>query len=234
LASGFAPNTVAKETSVLRPSRTATASSREEALALGHAIFYIGEPCKNGHFSDRKIMGTRNRCVECMRQHCRAFHLANKMTENARSRAYRDAHIEQQRAKAAEWAAANPEQKRAHKRAAYARDPAKNREAAARYKRAHLPAVLARNAARRAAKAGAVGSYAPSDIARLMRAQDGRCVYCARRFGPRLKSTIDHVLPLALGGSNDPTNLQLACGRCNSSKGAKHPHAFANQLGRLL
>lgn len=34
---------------------------------------------------------------------------------------------------------------------------------------------------------------------------------------------IDHHTPLALGGTNDPENLTVACQRCNSIKGAKHP-----------
>lgn len=28
----------------------------------------------------------------------------------------------------------------------------------------------------------------------------------------------DHIIPLAHGGTNDPTNYQTLCGRCNSSK----------------
>jgi len=33
--------------------------------------------------------------------------------------------------------------------------------------------------------------------------------------------TIDHIVPLHHGGSNDPTNLQILCISCNSSKGAR-------------
>lgn len=32
-------------------------------------------------------------------------------------------------------------------------------------------------------------------------------------------ATIDHVIPLVAGGTNDLTNLVLACDRCNSTKG---------------
>jgi 5-methylcytosine-specific restriction endonuclease McrA len=30
---------------------------------------------------------------------------------------------------------------------------------------------------------------------------------------------LDHIIPLASGGSNDPTNFQLACATCNQKKG---------------
>jgi len=35
-----------------------------------------------------------------------------------------------------------------------------------------------------------------------------------------LAPTLDHILPRALGGSDDPSNLRLACRQCNSSRGA--------------
>lgn len=50
----------------------------------------------------------------------------------------------------------------------------------------------------------------------------GRCVLC----GKDLTGTVvtgeslayDHIVPLAVGGTNDPTNFQLLCRECNSSK----------------
>ena len=34
---------------------------------------------------------------------------------------------------------------------------------------------------------------------------------------------IDHILPWSRGGTNDPANLQILCGPCNRSKGARVP-----------
>lgn len=33
-------------------------------------------------------------------------------------------------------------------------------------------------------------------------------------------NTVDHIVPVALGGTHDIRNLRPACGRCNSSTGA--------------
>lgn len=49
--------------------------------------------------------------------------------------------------------------------------------------------------------------------------RDGeRCRYCGTYEGP---FHIDHIYPVALGGSDDPDNLTVACAHCNMSKGAK-------------
>src|SRR5690606_40826449 len=37
--------------------------------------------------------------------------------------------------------------------------------------------------------------------------------------------TIDHVLPVALGGSDDPSNLVAACRDCNAGKSSAAPDA---------
>ena len=35
------------------------------------------------------------------------------------------------------------------------------------------------------------------------------------------KANVDHVIPVSLGGTNDPTNLQCLCRNCNAKKHAK-------------
>ncbi|MCK8788014.1 HNH endonuclease, partial [Roseomonas sp. NAR14] len=44
---------------------------------------------------------------------------------------------------------------------------------------------------------------------------------------------VDHYVPLALGGSNDRSNLRLLHAACNLSKGARHPIEHGRSLGLL-
>lgn len=59
----------------------------------------------------------------------------------------------------------------------------------------------------------------PASVRRLVISRDGNvCRYCGSTEGP---FHIDHVHPVALGGTSSPDNLALACAPCNLSKGAR-------------
>lgn len=45
-----------------------------------------------------------------------------------------------------------------------------------------------------------------------------KCLSCGRTDA---KLTVDHVVPLSVGGTNSIENIQPLCGSCNSSKGTK-------------
>jgi hypothetical protein len=49
-----------------------------------------------------------------------------------------------------------------------------------------------------------------------------RCVYCQGYED----LTIDHIIPVSKGGTNDLDNLQAACRKCNSSKLTKTDSEF--------
>jgi len=57
----------------------------------------------------------------------------------------------------------------------------------------------------------------------------GICTYCGDAVNERT-SSLDHVLPFALGGSHTTANLVLACRRCNFSKGARTLEQWADTL----
>lgn len=44
------------------------------------------------------------------------------------------------------------------------------------------------------------------------------CRYCGRGVGPDVVLEVDHVIPVAEGGPNDPVNLVTACFDCNRGK----------------
>jgi 5-methylcytosine-specific restriction endonuclease McrA len=82
---------------------------------------------------------------------------------------------------------------------------------------------------RRARKRGAGGSYTRQDVVALYAAQNGLCHCC----GVDLRNgyQVDHIFPIALGGTNDKTNIQLLCPPCNRRKGAKPPDEFMRKHG---
>ncbi|MER0204117.1 MAG: HNH endonuclease [Nitrosomonas sp.] len=58
-----------------------------------------------------------------------------------------------------------------------------------------------------------------------MHRERGLCHYCgcivALPSEPNQSYDIDHMIPVAKGGTNDPTNLVLSCPKCNNVKRAK-------------
>lgn len=53
---------------------------------------------------------------------------------------------------------------------------------------------------------------------RALKARYGWRCLCCGRAEPLIKLTPDHVLPLALGGTNAIENIQPLCYSCNASK----------------
>lgn len=67
------------------------------------------------------------------------------------------------------------------------------------------------------------GHFRPSDIRALLVLQNGKCNCCQADL---VKYHIDHVVPVARGGTDYPENLQLLCPACNWRKGDRFPHEF--------
>ncbi len=61
----------------------------------------------------------------------------------------------------------------------------------------------------------------PDDITLMDVQQGGRCFYCDEPVGA--KATIDHLIPQAYGGRDEPANAVLAHRRCNQRKADRLP-----------
>jgi hypothetical protein len=131
------------------------------------------------------------------------------------------------------WKRANPNAVRKIAEASYRRHADARRAAARAYSAANSERVRARHAEwkrnnrarataletiRRGRKAGAPGNATPDQVAARVAYFGGRCWMCAAPW-----EQIDHVKPLAAGGSNWPANLRPACARCNVTKGGRWP-----------
>ena len=56
----------------------------------------------------------------------------------------------------------------------------------------------------------------------VLRRDNHACRYCGSS-APEVKLAVDHVVPVALGGSDEPSNLVTACVDCNAGKSASAP-----------
>ncbi len=98
--------------------------------------------------------------------------------------------------------AANPEKIRAIDRQRYQDNP---------------EPMLTRNRARRARLANALCTLTVEQWEAILELADRQCIYC----GASVDITMDHLIPLARGGSHTADNVAPACRSCNSSKGIK-------------
>jgi hypothetical protein len=58
----------------------------------------------------------------------------------------------------------------------------------------------------------------------VLRRDGHACRYCGA-MAPDAKLHVDHVMPVALGGSDEPDNLVTACIDCNAGKASTSPDA---------
>jgi len=195
--------------------------------------------------------GLQSSCRECKAAYCADYRAANIDKKKASEAAYRSANREKMRASSAAWRASNPSKSKACDAAYRYANAEKTKERTAAWRNANKEEVIAyrekykavnkdrfivycRN--RIARKRNAEGSHTAADIRSIFERQHGICANCETiliRSGNK-KYHVDHIMPLALGGSNWPDNLQCLCKKCNLSKGAKHPVEWAAENGRLI
>ncbi len=83
---------------------------------------------------------------------------------------------------------------------------------------------------RKAQKRAAGGHYTPQQLREQMQRQKSKCYYCKAKLETW---HVDHIVPLAKGGTNDISNIVLACPSCNLNKHARLLNEWP-EGGRLL
>ena len=219
--------------------------TRVEAKAVGLKRFFTGVPCKHGHVAQRVTVN--GACWPCANARTQAMYRGwaerNRDKLAANSKRYREAHPEVQR----EYYEKNRERHLARNRAQRKADPAGNSRAAMEWAKAN-PEAVKRNHRRwreanpdkvvaftrnnRAMRALAKGKHTAAEVAEIIALQKGKCAYCRKAVGK--SPHIDHITPLAKGGTNDRRNLQLTCAPCNLRKNRADPIAFAQRIGLLI
>lgn len=111
-------------------------------------------------------------------------------------------------------------------------NPQPSRQAVKRWKKSNKAAARVHNLTYKARKKCASGRHTKSDIETLMVLQRNRCVVCHDDISKIYE--VDHIIPLARGGSNDKRNIQLLCPSCNRRKQARDPIDFMQDRGFLI
>ena len=60
-------------------------------------------------------------------------------------------------------------------------------------------------------------------------AQGWKCKFCLQDISGKGASALDHIIPIARGGTSTPDNLQLLCRRCNIRKSDRAPNEHLDQ-----
>lgn len=165
-----------------------------------------------------------------------AYYAANREIILVKKAAYRAANPGKAAETTRAWRAANPEKVAKANRYWQIANPEKHAAATRAWQAANPEKAAQYTRNRRALKKNAEGSHTVADVRTIFENQRGLCSNCQAKLfkSGKQKFHVDHVMPLALGGSNDKYNIQCLCPTCNLSKHAKDPLEWAKQQGRLL
>lgn len=151
---------------------------------------------------------------ECCRDKSRRYYQKNREKVNAACR---------------EWYKENREKRREYDKQYRNNHREQRSEKYRQWAKANPDKVYENTRRRRARKMGAGGSHTRREVLCKLESQKGLCWWCGKKVGNSYHA--DHLIPLARGGSDDISNIVIACPKCNLSKKDKLPYEWC---GRLL
>lgn len=207
--------------------------SWKEAKQNGSQFYYTGKPCRHGHVARRYASG--GGCEECSKNWWRKNIDRFKEIQARSYQKHREkrlaAHRERRqknKEEIREYQANNRKRMNENSNRWYWR----HRELVAeRYQTVYREKAREHHRNRKARLKNADGHHTANDVMEIFKMQHGKCACCAIKLQDY---HVDHIQPLARGGTNDRRNLQILCGPCNIRKHAKDPIDFMRERGKLL
>lgn len=147
----------------------------------------------------------------------RAWQEAHREELRAACRVYRKTHLEECRATDRAYQAEHRDEMAAYFRLWSESHQAERRAARRMWAKDHPLQVAEKTRRHRALKRGA--TIGPIDLEAIKVRDRMTCCICGKKVSER-DFSLDHTIPLALGGSHSQENLRVAHLRCNQLKGA--------------
>ena len=214
--------------------------SRKSAREAGLKRFFSNKPCPNGHNVERLV--SNGTCIQCSKIRVKNHWTKTKKRIDILSkkeaielgekdfftgRQCSKGHNAQRRVsdgKCRDCIKINNKEKNS-RRKEYIKEKiknwkSKNKDKARVYNHTRRIRVLSTN------------GFSLKDVKIILHLQRYMCANCECDISESYH--IDHIMPLALGGTNERTNIQCLCPSCNLRKGSKHPIDWARQNGRLI
>ena len=122
----------------------------------------------------------------------------------------------------------SPQERREYQKQWYSENKEKHNLRQRRWRNAHPEYMREWYCTKDARRRQASGRLSKGIVEELLRKQRGLCACCGRELSSDYH--IDHIMPIALGGTNTDDNVQLLLAECNMRKGAKHPDEWRKTL----
>lgn len=187
----------------------------------------VVKPCIKCGARDRN---KRGECRECGRGRSRRHYEEKRENYAENARKYYEANRERLLESTRKCAKANPDRTLEYQRKYREANRKRTREAVRNWRNANPDKVNIKAQNRRAKIKGNGGKLSTDIVQALLTKQNNKCACCGADL-MQAGYHLDHIMPIALGGTNTDDNVQLLTPKCNLSKGAKHPDDWAKEKG---
>ncbi len=180
-----------------------------------------GETKEFSEFNKAKLGkdGLRSICRKCHNSDNKKWIKENRDKNNKAKRTYYYKHIKKVLAAAKDYIFRNKEFVSKKRREYNQNNRGKRLETERKYINEHPGYVTKKRHNRRAREKNSEGKITAKQWQDLCSFYGNQCLCCGRK---EIKLTLDHVVPLKLGGKNIISNVQPLCLSCNSRKGARY------------
>lgn len=182
--------------------------------------------------------GRSARCMACRAEYARERYAEDPTKRLEAGKKWRDANPDKVRAASKRWREEHPDKVRAASKKWREAHPDRVAECQARYREKHPDRVREANKRRwserrteeRARNARHYAARRQAQTSGLWEKQGGMCYYCGADLSDGYH--VDHFIPRARGGPDEPENLVLSCPTCNMKKHTTMPDEFIARLER--